>query len=111
MKKEFSVNGEKVFFVMDEYQNNLNLAVTEYSGADLCENDVITTNFELLGNQSLAYVEIHKATLYEFIGLLKRTGKTKPSGLNLYELCQFDRSKMYSSKAKAFDDFKKVRNV
>lgn len=96
---------------MEEYQNNLNLAVTEYSVNDLCENDVITTNFEFLGVQSLAYVERNKATVYEKIGLLKRRGKIKPSGFNTYELCEFDRSKMYSSRAKAFNDFEPVRDV
>lgn len=109
--KVFKVNDEPVFFVMEEYQNNLNLAVTEYSVNDLCENDVITTNFEFLGVQSLAYVERNKATIYEKIGLLKRLGRTKPSGFNTYELCQFDRNKMYPSKAKAFEDFESVRDV
>lgn len=105
MKKEFMVNGKTVFFVMEEYENNSNLAVVEYSGTDLCENDVITTNFEILGADTLAYVEKNKATIYEKMGLLKRTGKSKPSGFNLYELCWFDRSKMYPSKKEAFADF------
>lgn len=109
--KVFTVNNEKVFFVMEEYQNNLNLAVTEYSVNDLCENDVITTNFEFLGVQSLAYVERNKAAVYEKIGLLKRRGKTKPSGFNLYELCEFDIKKMYSSRAEAFNDFESVRDI
>lgn len=110
-KKVYKIKDELVFFITAEYENNLNLAVVEYDAETFEENDVITTNFEFLSDRTLGYVEKEKAVIYEKLGLLKRTGKSKPSGFNLYELCSFDKKKMYSSLNEAVVDFKQVGDV